>query len=204
MKKINLINTTALILSILQFLYQIFFGTMIVVVGFPFPFDPHLEEPYRSLFEQYPLYKDLGNLIFSLIIWMLILSLVVVILNFVMMLKKKLNRKLLSSILLIPPILLLIYAILLTTYLVIGEYYADPSVSIPIFDLIGLTLFFSLIYLLNLFASILVALIHHKIIFKNVNMNEEPSSIAPNKKNNIWLILIITLLLLFIFIILTI
>jgi hypothetical protein len=172
MKKINIINTTALILSILQLYYHVVIGTLFVIVGIPFPDDLGLQDEFKILFDQHPFFNDLGLFVHHILFPLMILAVVVVILNFVMMLSKTINKKKISTLLMIPPFLFIAYAILLAVFVTMLSFYLDPSLPISIPEVIAGTTLFSTMYLLNLGISILVALIYHKRIFKEVQLTQ--------------------------------
>ncbi len=172
MKKINIINTTALILSILQLYYHVVIGTLFVIIGIPFPDDLGLQDEFKILFDQHPFFNDLGLFVHHILFPLMILAVVVVILNFVMMLSKTINKKKISTLLMIPPFLFMAYAILLAVFVTMLSFYLDPSLPISIPEVIAGTTLFSTMYLLNLGISILVALIYHKRIFKEVQLTQ--------------------------------
>jgi len=172
MKKINIINTTALILSILQLYYHVVIGTLFVIIGIPFPDDLGLQDEFKILFDQHPFFNDLGLFVHHILFPLMILAVVVVILNFVMMLSKTINKKKISTLLMIPPFLFMAYAILLAVFVTMLSFYLDPSLPISIPEVIAGTTLFSTMYLLNLGISILVALIYHKGIFKEVQLTQ--------------------------------
>ncbi len=190
MKKVALINTIALDLSIIQLSFQLLIGSAGVAALVPFPDDLGLQEEFRIIFDQHPFLNDFGLFVHNLILVLLMLAFVVVFLNIIMVAKNNTNKKLISILLLIPPYLFITYSILLFTFSAILHSYTEPNIPVEIsVYILGATLF-SIVYLLNLIISVVVVLAQHKIIFKAANLDKDTSIAQSSKSDKPWIIMI--------------
>lgn len=185
MKRIKCVYNTAVILSILQLFFQSTLLGFAVLMFIPIPWLPNTVGE-QLIFDQHPYLVEMGYLISFLIGILVVLSILDIAVN--VYLKRNRNRcsRLLSILMVVSPSGFIFYNIVLTLYLEGFNTFEVNSANASGSSVLMGILFFSIIPILSLVVSVLIAMIQNGIVLNDSSEELRQSTIKTNKKINIF------------------